>query len=172
MALCLAFCSITSATQIQLIMKRFLITAVSTFIIVTGCSSFIYGIFCKREGIEGYVYKVSGNQMPSPDIKRPAPKGIKTTIYIYELTNIKQVKSDNRSSLYSAISSKLVKTIESNSKGYFKASLPAGKYSVFTKEGDLFYANLFDQDNNIAPVEVLRKKRTKIEIKMDHGAVY
>jgi hypothetical protein len=170
--LCSLFLSITSGVQIQLIMKHFLRSAGLLLIVLVICSSFIYGIFGKKEGIEGYVYRVSGNQMPSPDIKRAPPKGIKTTIYIYELTNTGQTTPGPEASTYKAINTRLVKKVNSNSKGYFKAKLPAGKYSLFTKEGDLFYANLFDEANNIAPVEVQAKKWSKIEIKMDKGAVY
>ena len=166
------FLSITSRAQIQLIMKQFLrVSAVLTAVFVVG-SSFIYGIFGKKEGIEGYVYRVSGNQMPSPDIKRAPPKGIKTTIYIYELTKTSQTKAGPEASTYQSINTKLVKKVTSNAKGYFKVKLPAGKYSLFTKDGELFYANLFDEANHIAPVEVKSKAFTKIEIKMDKGAVY
>ncbi|MEO8417024.1 MAG: hypothetical protein ABI472_25395, partial [Ginsengibacter sp.] len=59
-------------------------------ITIYGLSAF-KPIWCKKQGMEGYLYKVSGNQMPSPDIKPAPPAGIKSTLYVYELTNISQV---------------------------------------------------------------------------------
>lgn len=124
------------------------------------------------QGIEGHVYRVSGNQMPSPDKKPTAPKGIRTTLYIYELTNLTQVSRQGHSSFYSAIRTKLVKKIKTDSTGYFKIELPAGHYSVFVKKGTQFYANLFDGNNNIYPVEVTPQKMTTIEFKVDYDASY
>jgi len=145
--------------------------AVSVFFIITTLSSFTF-IFCKRQGIKGQVFLVKGNQMPSPDIKPAAPTPLQTTIYVYELTNTSQVQQVPQSSFYSAINSKLVKQVMPDKKGYFKISLDPGNYSLFIKKGDLFYANLFDDKNNIAPITVEKKKFTEINIKADYDAVY
>jgi hypothetical protein len=126
-----------------------------------------------NQGIEGYIYFVSGNQMPSPDRKPSPPKGIKSTLYIYLLTNINQViRPQQQSAFYSSIKTKLIKKTESDSTGHFKVQLEPGKYSVFTKKGALFYANIFDNNNNIAPVEVFAGKVTNVEIKIDYNATY
>jgi hypothetical protein len=127
---------------------------------------------CKKQGLEGYVYKISGNQMPSPDIKPTAPKGIKTILYIFELTSINQVSRKGQSSFYTAIHTKLIRQVETGDDGHFKVQLPAGHYSLFTKKNDLYYANWFDDKNNIAPAAVEAKKMTRVEIKMDYGAFY
>lgn len=126
----------------------------------------------KKQGLEGYVYRISGNQMPSPDRPASKPKGIKTALYIYELTNLSQVSREDHSAFYSAIQTRFVKEIETDSSGYFKTYLPAGRYSLFAKKDSLFYANWFDGDNNIAPVVVLPKKITKVEFKIDYDAYY
>ena len=126
----------------------------------------------KTQGLEGHVYRISGNQMPSPDIKPKAPKGIKTTLYIFDLTNLNQVTRQNQSAFYAAVRTKLIKKIETDTNGYFKVNLPTGNYSLFTKKGELFYANTFDGNNNIAPVQVLPKKITQVEVKMDYDASY
>ena len=125
-----------------------------------------------RQGIEGYVYLVTGNQMPGPGVKRPAPKGIKTTVYIYALTNISQVVKPDDSPFYSSIKTKLVKRVVSDSKGRFSVQLPPGSYSVFTKKDSLFYANLSDEKNNIFPVKVAKGKMTKIDVQVNYNAVY
>ncbi len=45
----------------------------------------------KKTGLEGYIFRISGNRMPSPDAKLSPPKGIKAVLYIYELTSLSQV---------------------------------------------------------------------------------
>ena len=129
-------------------------------------------IFSRQSGIRGHVYLIKGNQMPSPDIKPAPPKGLATTIYIYELTNISQVKQSARASFYTTINAKLIKTVGSDETGSFKISLPAGWYSLFIKKDDLFYASIFDDKQNIAPVEIKKGLYTSIDIRADYDAVY
>src|SRR3989337_3775394 len=71
----------------------------------------------RKTGIEGHVYKITGNQMPSPDIKPSAPQGTKAVIFIYELTNIKQATQKSGSPFFSSISTQLVKQVQTNKKG-------------------------------------------------------
>jgi len=127
---------------------------------------------CKKQGIKGTVFLVKGNQMPSPDIPPPVPKPFKTTVYIYALTDISQVVKQDESSFYTDIRTKLIKVVQSNSKGGFKVRLDPGQYSVFTKKGELFYANTFDQYNHIAPVTVEPGNFAEITIRVDDEAVY
>jgi hypothetical protein len=124
------------------------------------------------QGVEGYVYRISGNQMPSPDRKPAKPKGIATTIYIFELTNINQVARSGQTPFYTAIKTKFIKKLDSDQNGHFSIQLPAGQYSFFTKKKELFYSNIFDSNNNIDPVAVLPGKMTSIEIRIDYDANY
>ncbi|WP_458925574.1 hypothetical protein [Flavitalea antarctica] len=110
--------------------------------------------------------------MPSPDEKRAPPKGIKTSVYIYELTSPAQVVAADRPGFYKSIKSKLIKEVSTDEKGFFKVKLPPGKYSLFTKAEALYYANIYDQFNNIYPVEVQKKKMTDVVIKQDFNAAY
>lgn len=152
-------------------MKLYLLNAVSAGFII--CSFFAFKPDRPvKQGIEGYIYLVTGNQMPGPGVKRPAPKGVKTTLYIYELTNISQVVKPDESPFYSSIKTKLVKRVVSDSKGHFSIKLPAGHYSVFTKKDSLYYANMSDEKNNIYPVQVSPGKMTKIEVQVNYNAVY
>lgn len=130
------------------------------------------GIFCKKEGLKGKIYRVQGNQMPAPGEPSTLPQPFQTTLYIYELTNMAQVKRASEASFYTAINTKLVKEIRPDKKGSFKVKLPPGQYSLFVKKDDLFYANIFDDKNNIAPVTVEKGKYTTVEVKADYGAVY
>ena len=153
-------------------MKHIIVRFSAAFMILSLCSSFIYGIFGKKCGIQGYVYELKGNQMPSPDEKRAPPKGIQTDVYIYELTSASQVTPGERAGFYKSVNSKLIRQVSTDEKGFFKVYLPVGKYSVFTKVGPAFYANMFDQENRIYPVEVKWKKMTDIVIKQDYNAAY
>ena len=110
--------------------------------------------------------------MPSPNRTPSKLNGIKTTLFIFEVTNIKDVARKETSSFYYSINKKLISTIHSDSVGHFYIQLPIGVYSVFTKVNRLFYANTFDEKNNIAPVKVEKGKISVITIKMDAGAVY
>jgi hypothetical protein len=126
----------------------------------------------KKTGIEGYIFRISGNRMPSPDSKLSPPKGVKAVLFIYELTSLSQVARQGESAFYSSISTRLVQTVTSNESGYFLVSLPPGEYSIFTKKDALFYANNFDGDNHIAPVKVVSGKMTQINVNIDYDAVY
>lgn len=126
--------------------------------------------FCRRQGIKGHVYRVSGNQMPSPDRPPSTPAGMKTTLYIYELTNTSQVQQEG--SFYKTISSKLVKEVQTKEDGSFKVKLKPGTYSLFVKKDNLFYSNIFDGKSNIHPVEVKKGEWTEEKFKADYDAVY
>jgi hypothetical protein len=156
---------------IPLYMKRNKFTFLLIGLLLAAISGF-RPAWIKKQGIEGYLHNVSGNQMPSPDIKPSPPKGVKGSIYVYQLTNINQAVKKPGSSFYSSVSTRLVKRVESNSKGYFSVTLPVGKYSLFIKKDTVLYANRFDSQNNIAPVEVKAGKMTKVDVRMDHNAVY
>jgi len=126
----------------------------------------------KKTGLEGYIFRISGNRMPSPDAKLSPPKGIKTALYIYELTSLNQVSKERESTFYTNIHTKLIQTVTSDDKGYFFVSLPPGEYSLFTKKDALYYANNFDGNNHIAPVKIQAGKITQVNINIDYDAVY
>ena len=126
----------------------------------------------KKTGIEGYIFRISGNRMPSPDAKLSPPKGIKAVLYVYQLTGLNQVTRQGESAFYTSIGTKLVQTVNSDENGYFFLSLPPGEYSLFTKKDALFYANNFDSENHIAPVKVTPHKVTQVNVNIDYDAVY
>lgn len=159
-------------TQIIPIQMKKNIFHTSLIALILVCLVALRPVPIKKEGIEGYLYKVSGNQMPSPDIRPAVPKGAKGYLYIYELTNINQAVKKTGSSFYSSVSTRLIRKVRTNSNGYFKVILAPGKYSIFIKKDTVLYANRFDSQNNIAPVEVKRRKMTKVEVRMDYNAVY
>ncbi|MEO5564882.1 MAG: hypothetical protein ABIR18_15655 [Chitinophagaceae bacterium] len=131
-----------------------------------------YDVSCRRSGIRGHVYIETGNRMPSPDQPRVAPQGIKTKLYVYELTNITQVVRQGMSAFYTQVPTKLIKEIETDDDGSFKVKLKPGKYSLFVKKENLFYSSMFDSENNIHPVEVKKGKMTEEVFKVNYNAVY
>ena len=125
-----------------------------------------------RQGIEGHIYRISGNQMPSPDVKPTPPQGVKTILYVFDLTNLTQVNRQGASTFYTSVGTRLVKKAETDSSGYFKISLPPGNYSLFVKIGSLYYANWFDGSDHIAPVHVKPGEFAQVTFKMDYDASY
>ncbi len=152
--------------------KKNIIHVSSLLMLLLLMSSFTNYCFRKKNGIKGTVFIISGNQMPSPDLPSVAPKSFQTTLYVYEKTNLQQVERQNSSSFYTSIQTKLIKEIRTDARGRFKIRLQPGEYSIFTKKGDLFYANTFDKDNTIAPIKVVAGRYSEIIIKVDYDAVY
>lgn len=124
------------------------------------------------QGISGIVTEATGNQMPMQDAPRPVSKGILTTVYIFEPTNTSQVTQQGTSPIYTKISTKEVASVQTDSSGSFKIALPAGSYSVFVKYGNNYFANLFDQNNNIALFTVEEGKLTEVKLVVNKGASY
>ena len=139
-------------------------------------------------GISGTVYRLSGNHMPAPN-RRAHPfadsartsgvrPGVKATVCIFPLTADNQVirptGAGASSPYYKAVLTHLIRQVDTDDKGYFQVALPPGTYSVFTKNGDLFYATQRDEKNNIAPVKVLSGKITRVQcsVESDHKVVY
>lgn len=128
----------------------------------------------QTQGVSGTVLWKKGNFMPSPDMKVQQPKAVpaQRDVYIYELTNDKQAEPAEEPTFYKKINTKLVKKVKSDTKGRFWVRLPVGYYSVFVQEPKGFYANLFDDAMNLNPVQVKRGRWAKVEVVIDHEAVY
>lgn len=125
-----------------------------------------------KQGISGFVYLESGNRMPMKGAEPQKPRGLSTTIYVYEATTLGQVSRVGTSSYYTAIYSKPVTTVLSDSTGAFIVRLAPGIYSLFVKQGNRFYANAFDARNTIAPVTVEKGKLASAIITVNSSATY
>ncbi len=110
--------------------------------------------------------------MPMKGADPIVPKGIVATVLIYEPTNVNQVRRMGTSATYTAIVTKQVASVDTDSTGKFTIALPAGSYSVFVKQGSLFYANLFDTNNNIALFTVEEGKLTTVNLSVSSGASF
>jgi CheY-specific phosphatase CheX len=124
------------------------------------------------QGIIGTVVEIVGNQMPMKGEDAPKPKGIQAEILVYEKTNISQVAKDQASGLFTNITTKKIATVVSDSAGKFSITLPVGVYSLFVKIGNSYYANLFNQFNDIQTVVVNSGTITTTTIRINRKAVY
>ena len=125
-----------------------------------------------EQGIDGYILEEKGNRMPSPDRPLSAPKGLKTQVFFYPVTDITQLTQLTTPGLYQVISTPPQATTTTDSTGYFSVSLPPGTYSIFVKYGEGIYANWFNEKNQVSPVEVLAHKVTTVKLIVSGGASY
>ncbi len=129
-----------------------------------------------EQGLAGQVLWLEGNLMPTigkeADSDKAARKGqpVQREIYVYELTSMDEATSDG--TFFSNIKTELVKTTETNKDGVFAIELPAGRYSVFVKEEQGLFANSFNGEGYINPVEVKEGELTKILIQVNYKAAY
>jgi len=124
------------------------------------------------QGITGRITEAIGNQMPMKDAPPRQPQGILTDVLIYEPTNLRQVSRLGSSSIYTAIRTKLVASVTTDSSGHYTVALPVGSYSIFLKHGSQYYANLFDTNNNIAVFTVDSNKLTKADLSISLKASF
>ena len=154
-------------------MKQILFSLFAIILINIACSSAKKANSVPEiQGIQGKVTEVTGNQMPMIGEPKPVPKGIKTTVLVYQPTNTNQVTQVGSSPLYTTISTNWVASVETDSTGAFTVALPVGSYSLFIKQGDQFYANLFDSNNNIALFTVEAEKLTVVKLQINNRATY
>src|SRR5580692_3980530 len=95
-----------------------------------------------KQGIRGYVIELKGNQMPSPGRPPARGRGIPAEICIYALVNLSQVEPTPKACFYKAVHGRLIKTVRADSTGFFETSLETGRYSLFIRLGNLYFASL------------------------------
>ena len=124
-----------------------------------------------KQGIEGHIYLVTGNQMPmkGKPIQRHG-KGIVREVWIYKATTMQQ--AEGQTPLFTKINTSLAAKVKSDSTGHYQAALPAGLYSVFVKEGNQYFASESDGTGTLNPAEVLTAKVTTRNITVNHDAAY
>ncbi len=124
----------------------------------------------QKQGLMGQVFWVSGNQMPGPESILSPNQGTSREVLIYELTSFNDVTQVGP--FFRDIKTKFIASIQSKPDGTFKIKLPPGAYSVFTKEKNGLYANLFDEKNNINPVVIKASHYAWKTITIDYEAAY
>ena len=123
-------------------------------------------------GVSGYVREATGNQMPDPSRPLPEPAPLKAMVYIYELTPASQTERIGSSSIFRRVNTRLVDSVNSDSKGYYQVDLPAGIYSMFIKRDEGLFASISDDKNNINPFTVENGKVTRLDVVVNNKAAY
>jgi len=123
------------------------------------------------EGITGTLYQKEGNCMPPIIDENSTCKTfpIKRKILVYEYTKTSQV--DGYGPVFNAISTRKIAETESDYLGFYEIKLSPGTYSVFILEKGNLYANLFDGQGGINPVEITNDSLSIEHQKLDY-AVY
>ncbi len=123
------------------------------------------------QGIEGKTVWVTGNRMPGPDTELPPPEPVKRWVYVTPVVTMNQMP-EQTDGLYPSLPVDPVDSVQSSGKGHFRISLPAGTYSVFTREDGGYYANQFDSEGQVNPVTVRENSLSEITIEINYTAVY
>jgi hypothetical protein len=121
------------------------------------------------QGITGKVLWREGDHMPGPG-NTPRSVGVAKEVLIYELTKTGQAVQNGQ--FFTDIKTNLVQKVTSDANGNFQVSLNPGTYSIFTKEAEGFFANIFDGEDNIFPITVDSGRVTRVSIVVDYKAVY
>ncbi len=123
-----------------------------------------------KEGIQGQVFWLSGNQMPGPGKSISPQHGVTREIIVYKAATLKDVEQSDQ--FFNNVKTELVTKAMSKVDGSFKIKLPPGKYSVFTQEPKGLFANIIDKDGCVSCVEVRPKKYAWMIITVDYEAAY
>jgi hypothetical protein len=124
-----------------------------------------------KEGIKGYVFKKSGNQMPMKGKPASAQgKGLMCELLIHKATTVQQVSG--QSPLFSEIRTSLIARVKTDSTGFYTLALPPGRYSIFVKQGTKYYAAETNGNGTLNIAEVFAGKVTTRNITLTTGAVY
>ncbi|HAS57206.1 MAG TPA: hypothetical protein DEQ87_11925 [Algoriphagus sp.] len=148
----------------------------SLFIMLLVILAFCKPIKPEGEGITGKVTWLEGNQMPMivEDGEKPEvnPKGVpvQRTLIIYPMTNLADAKVEG--TLFQSISGEPITTVTTDEEGRYLLELAPGRYSIFTREEDGLFANIFDGDGNIQPVTVKKGEWTLLDIVINYKAVF
>lgn len=142
-----------------------LLTAVLLLLHLAGCSQ-------KTVRVSGVVWRITGNQMPSPDMPTPSYGGYATQVYFFSPTALRDARRAGPGGFYAIIPSPLLAKASTDAKGRFRIRLAPGRYSVFIGRDSLFYANILDGEGVLNPVDIGRAGKQYIELKADWDARY
>jgi hypothetical protein len=150
----------------------FLLIALVTVLGWTQCKPYL----AEGQGITGQITWIEGNQMPTrtlsgePSKTNPNGTPIKRIVRVYTLINIEDVSIEN--GLIRNLAASPITEIESDQDGKYSLKLSPGRYSVFTVEEGGLFANIFDGQGNVQPVTVKEGQWTKLDIVINHKAVF
>jgi len=122
-------------------------------------------------GVAGTLLKKEGNCMPMAGSSGTSCRAypVSRTIMIYDYTLSNEV--DGWGPIYKSVHSKLIAQCNADQDGFFQVAVDPGKYSIFIKENDNFYANSGDGQGGIQPIIVMADSVSIITLVLDY-AVY
>lgn len=128
------------------------------------------------QGVWGVVKFWEGNHMPGV-VGEESSSGtitpVSRNIRIYRSTTQSENETIGLSSaFYGNINSELIAIAYSDQNGFYQAELPVGKYSVFTEEDEGLYANIYDTDFVINPVDVENAAVSRLDIDVTYRATF
>jgi len=122
--------------------------------------------FAQRQGVKGQLFWVNGNLASGSEKKHIPQQGMIREIFVYELCTPSDVELEE--GLFVKVHTKLIARGFCKVDGSFKIKLEPGRYSIFVKEDEGLYANVFNNENHISPVTVLPKKYSWITISINY----
>ena len=135
------------------------------------CLVCIGAMFSHRQGVEGFLREVKGNQMGVEKTASIKGHPLVGKIYIF-----KQLKNTDLVGLEGqwckSVQQKPYLIIQTDNKGYFKQALKKGTYVVLAEAYDGFFIPSFDQFNHPSKVLVESKKYTSLNILVNSKAIY
>ena len=109
--------------------------------------------------------------MPGPD-RANQKTGVVREIYFFKPVKSANQKRGDKNGLYKSVSGKLVAKTKSDETGHFEVRLRTGRYSVFTKEENGFFANVLDGEGFVNMVEVKKNSFADLVIEINYQAAF
>ncbi len=125
-------------------------------------------------GVWGTVTFTEGDCMPRIGGKSTCKTcPVQRTVRIYNYTTLNDVVDDANphDSFYTSFNTTLIKEVEADTNGFFQAELPAGTYTVVVIENGKLYANSFNGQAGINPINIGNGKK-KLNLSINWKAAY
>lgn len=132
----------------------------------------ILGCGTAKVTVNGKVQRISGNQMPSPDLENEPPAGFTTTVFFFEPTLMNMGFPTGEQGIFLMTNKKLIAKVLCREDGGFTLKIKPGKYSVLLGKDGQFYSNISSLDGLINPIEIHKKDNQPIFLRADWGAIY
>ncbi|GHA72650.1 hypothetical protein GCM10007389_28030 [Pontibacter akesuensis] len=122
-----------------------------------------------EEGIAGTLTLIEGNCMPMVPASTTCKEyPVKRTIRIYSYTTLQEAKTQEPT--YFNPQGSPILSVEADEEGFYQAKLAPGKYSVFIVEEGKLYANGFDGQGGINPVQVQQSQVSRMNLILNYAA--
>lgn len=125
------------------------------------------------QGVWGEVVFSEGNLMPGAECPSGSIEPVRRTVLIYNETPRSKTQPGPAAGFFASVSTELVDSVVSDSRGFFEKTLPAGTYSVFVRENSLLYANSYAMPGEIInPVKIQQGQVARHRIDINYRAAY